>query len=185
MPIMDFIKGQFIDVIEWTDDSRDTLVHRFERYGNEIKYGAKLTVREGQAAVFVHEGQLADVFLPGMYMLETNNMPIMTAISEPVLTPLFSKMNGMPQRKPRPTKNTDKGKNMRIGLNNMTMFKISFTVSTAVIVLIVLSPPSRSEISISSSSTRFFSCINTNVITSLNAIVSGQILMYSFAKSDL
>ena len=80
MPIMDFIKGQFVDVIEWTDDSRDTLVHRFERYGHEIKYGAKLTVREGQAAVFVHEGQLADVFLPGLYMLETNNMPVMTTL---------------------------------------------------------------------------------------------------------
>jgi membrane protease subunit (stomatin/prohibitin family) len=78
MPFMDFLKGQFIDVIEWTDDSRDTMVYRFERYGNEIKYGAKLTVREGQTAVFVHEGQLADVFTPGLYMLETNNMPIMT-----------------------------------------------------------------------------------------------------------
>jgi membrane protease subunit (stomatin/prohibitin family) len=80
MPIMDFLKGQLIDVIEWTDDSRDTLVYRFERYGHEIKYGAKLTVREGQAAVFVHEGQLADVFMPGLYMLETNNMPIMTSL---------------------------------------------------------------------------------------------------------
>ncbi len=75
-----FISGQFIDVIEWTDDTRDTLVYRFERYGNEIKYGAKLTVREGQAAVFVHEGQLADVFSPGLYMLETNNMPVMTTL---------------------------------------------------------------------------------------------------------
>ena len=80
MPIMDFLKGQFIDVIEWTDDTRDTMVYRFERYGNEIKYGAKLTVREGQTAVFVHEGQLADVFTPGLYMLETNNMPIMTSL---------------------------------------------------------------------------------------------------------
>src|SRR6056297_2033164 len=78
MPIMDFLKGQFIDVIEWTDNTRDTMVYRFERYGNEIKYGAKLTVREGQTAVFIHEGQLADVFTPGLYMLETNNMPIMT-----------------------------------------------------------------------------------------------------------
>jgi membrane protease subunit (stomatin/prohibitin family) len=67
MPIFDFIKGQFIDVIAWTDDTRDTMVWRFERYGHEIKYGAKLTVREGQAAVFVHEGQLADVFGPGLY----------------------------------------------------------------------------------------------------------------------
>jgi membrane protease subunit (stomatin/prohibitin family) len=76
----DFLSGQFIDVIHWTDDTRDTMVWRFEREGHEIKYGAKLTVREGQAAVFVHEGQLADVFTPGLYMLETNNMPIMTTL---------------------------------------------------------------------------------------------------------
>ncbi|WP_068109507.1 SPFH domain-containing protein [Tropicimonas marinistellae] len=80
MGILDFLSGQFIDVIHWTDDTRDTLVWRFEREGHEIKYGAKLTVREGQAAVFVHEGQLADVFTPGLYMLETNNMPIMTTL---------------------------------------------------------------------------------------------------------
>jgi membrane protease subunit (stomatin/prohibitin family) len=80
MPIFDFLSGQFIDVIEWTDDTRDTMVYRFERYGHEIKYGAKLTVREGQTAVFIHEGQLADVFTPGLYMLETNNMPIMTSL---------------------------------------------------------------------------------------------------------
>lgn len=80
MSIFDILSGQFIDVIEWTDDSRDTLVYRFERHGNEIKYGAKLTVREGQAAVFIHEGQLADVFMPGLYMLETNNMPVMTTL---------------------------------------------------------------------------------------------------------
>lgn len=78
--VWNFIQGQFIDVIDWTDDSRNTLVYRFDRYGNEIKYGAKLTVREGQAAVFVHEGQLADVFRPGLYMLETNNMPVMTSL---------------------------------------------------------------------------------------------------------
>ncbi|MEO0665034.1 MAG: SPFH domain-containing protein, partial [Pseudomonadota bacterium] len=80
MPIFDFLSGQFIDVIEWTDDTRDTMVWRFERHGHEIKYGAKLTVREAQAAVFIHEGQLADVFTPGLYMLETNNMPIMTSL---------------------------------------------------------------------------------------------------------
>ena len=80
MGIFDFLKGEFIDVIHWTDDTRDTMVWRFEREDHEIKYGAKLTVREGQAAVFVHEGQLADVFTPGLYMLETNNMPIMTLI---------------------------------------------------------------------------------------------------------
>ena len=80
MSIFDFLSGQFIDVIAWTDDTRDTMVYRFEREGHEIKYGAKLTVREGQTAVFIHEGQMADVFTPGLYMLETNNMPIMTSL---------------------------------------------------------------------------------------------------------
>ena len=80
MGIFDFLTGEFIDVIHWTDDTRDTMVWRFEREDHEIKYGAKLTVREGQAAVFVHEGQLADVFTPGLYMLETNNMPVMTTL---------------------------------------------------------------------------------------------------------
>lgn len=81
MGIFDFLTGEFIDVIHWTDDTRDTMVWRFEREGHAIKYGAKLTVREGQAAVFVHEGQLADVFTPGLYMLETNNMPILTTLN--------------------------------------------------------------------------------------------------------
>ncbi|GGE38066.1 SPFH domain-containing protein [Actibacterium pelagium] len=80
MGIFDFLSGEFIDVIHWVDDTRDTMVWRFEREGHEIKYGAKLTVREGQSAVFVHEGQLADVFTPGLYMLETNNMPVMTTL---------------------------------------------------------------------------------------------------------
>ena len=80
MGIFDFLSGEFIDVIHWTDDTRDTMVWRFEREDHEIKYGAKLTVREGQSAVFVHEGQLADVFTPGLYMLETNNMPVMTTL---------------------------------------------------------------------------------------------------------
>lgn len=78
--VFDFLRGELIDVIAWTDDTRDTMVWRFERHGNAIKYGAKLTVREGQAAVFIHEGQLADVFKPGLYMLETNNMPLMTTL---------------------------------------------------------------------------------------------------------
>jgi len=81
MGILDFLTGEFIDVIHWVDDTRDTMVWRFEREDHEIKYGAKLTVREGQAAVFVHEGQLADVFSPGLYMLETNNMPILTTLN--------------------------------------------------------------------------------------------------------
>ncbi len=81
MGIFDFLTGEFIDVIHWVDDTRDTMVWRFEREGHAIKYGAKLTVREGQSAVFVHEGQLADVFTPGLYMLETNNMPILTTLN--------------------------------------------------------------------------------------------------------
>ncbi len=81
MSLWDRLTGEFIDVIEWTTDDADTMVYRFERHGNEIKYGAKLTVREGQAAVFINEGQLADVFPPGMYMLETNNMPMMTTLN--------------------------------------------------------------------------------------------------------
>ena len=80
MSIFDFLTGEFIDVISWVDDSRDTMVWRFERQGHAIKYGAKLTVREGQSAVFIHEGQLADVFGPGLYVLETNNMPILTTL---------------------------------------------------------------------------------------------------------
>lgn len=78
--VFSFLKGQFIDVIHWVDDTRDTMVWRFDRQGHAIMYGAKLTVREGQAAVFIHEGQLADVFGPGLYQLETNNMPLMTAL---------------------------------------------------------------------------------------------------------
>jgi membrane protease subunit (stomatin/prohibitin family) len=80
MGLWDKLLGEFIDVIQWTDDSNDTLVYRFERHGNEIKFGAKLTVREGQVAVFVNEGQLADTFQPGMYELKTNNLPILSTL---------------------------------------------------------------------------------------------------------
>jgi len=80
MGLWDKISGQFIDVIEWIDDSRDTIVYRFNRAGNEIKYGAQLTVREGQQAVFINEGQLADVFSPGRYELSTQNMPLLTTL---------------------------------------------------------------------------------------------------------
>jgi membrane protease subunit (stomatin/prohibitin family) len=74
------VRGEFVDIIQWTDDSNDTLIYRFERYGNQIKYGARLTVREGQAAIFVSEGKIADVFHPGMYTLETRNLPILSTI---------------------------------------------------------------------------------------------------------
>lgn len=80
MGLLDKLKGELIDIIEWTDDSNDTMVHRFERYGNEIKYGAKLVVREAQAAVFINEGQLADVFAPGTHTLETQNLPILATL---------------------------------------------------------------------------------------------------------
>ncbi len=80
MDIWKKLMSEFIDIIEWTDDSNNTLVHRFERYQNEIKYGAQLTVRESQVAVFVNEGQIADIFEPGRYELKTENMPIMTTL---------------------------------------------------------------------------------------------------------
>ena len=78
MGFMDKVRGQFIDIIEFLDDSRDTIVWRFPRQDNEIKMGAKLIVREGQTAVFVNEGQIADAFTPGTYTLETQNMPILS-----------------------------------------------------------------------------------------------------------
>ncbi len=80
MGIFDIVRGQLIDVIEWSDDSRNTMVHKYDMNGKEIMMGAQLTVRESQAAVFVNEGQLADVFQPGRYELSTQNMPVMTAL---------------------------------------------------------------------------------------------------------
>lgn len=84
MGIFDEIKKklshEFIDIIEWLDDTEDTIAYRFERYQNEIKNEAQLIVREGQAAVFVNEGQLADVFQPGTYTLNTQNLPILTTL---------------------------------------------------------------------------------------------------------
>ena len=71
---------EFVDVIEWIDSTNDTMVYRFERYGNEIKYGAKLIVRESQFAVFVNEGEVADVLGPGTYELETKNLPLLTTL---------------------------------------------------------------------------------------------------------
>ena len=78
MGLFSWLTGQFIDVIEWTDSSHDTMVWRFPRQDNEIKYGAKLIVRESQIAVFVNEGEIADMMGPGTYELETNNLPILT-----------------------------------------------------------------------------------------------------------
>jgi len=74
------LSQEFIDIVEWIDTTNDTIVHRFERYQNEIKNNAKLVVREGQKAVFVNEGQLADVFKPGTHTLNTKNLPILTTL---------------------------------------------------------------------------------------------------------
>jgi len=80
MGLWDKLKAELIDIVQWLDDTNDTLVYRFERYGNEIKYNAKLVVREGQVAVFINEGQLADVFKPGSYTLTTRNLPLLATL---------------------------------------------------------------------------------------------------------
>lgn len=72
--------AEFIDIIEWTDETSDTMIWRFPRFQSEIKNGAQLTVRETQIAVLVNEGQFADVYQPGRYELTTANMPILTTI---------------------------------------------------------------------------------------------------------
>jgi membrane protease subunit (stomatin/prohibitin family) len=74
------IGSQFIEIIEWLDDSDDTLVYRFPVYNQEIKMGAQLTVRENQAAIFINEGEVADIFKPGRYELSTQNLPILTTL---------------------------------------------------------------------------------------------------------
>lgn len=81
MGLFDKIRGEFVDIIEWTDPTNNTMVYRFQRHNNEIKMGSKLTVRPGQAAVFVDKGQIADVFGPGMYTLQTDNMPILSTLN--------------------------------------------------------------------------------------------------------
>jgi len=80
MGLFDKLKGELIDIIEWIDSTDDTMVYRFERRDNEIKNGAQLTVRESQLAVFINEGEIADVFPPGRYQLTTQNLPILTTL---------------------------------------------------------------------------------------------------------
>lgn len=77
---MGFFKSQMWKVLEWKDDSSDTLVYRFDMQGKEIMSGSQLTVRESQVAIFVHLGKIADVFGPGKYKLETKNLPILSGI---------------------------------------------------------------------------------------------------------
>lgn len=80
MGLFSFIKNQFIEVIEWTDESSSTMAYRFPVENKEIKMGAQLTVRESQTAIFVNEGKIADVYGPGRYMLTTENMPVLTKL---------------------------------------------------------------------------------------------------------
>ena len=80
MAFIDKLKGELIDIIEWNEDSSDTVVWRFPRYQDEIKNGAQLTVRPGQTAVFVNEGKVADVFKPGLHTLATRNLPLLSTL---------------------------------------------------------------------------------------------------------
>ena len=80
MGFFDKLRAELIDIIEWIDDSRHTLVWRFPRYQNEIKNGAQLIVRPGQMAIFVHRGKVADIFEPGNYSLTTDNLPILSTL---------------------------------------------------------------------------------------------------------
>ena len=76
--VFSFLRRQFIEIIEWVDETRNTLIWKFPDEDREIKMGAQLTVREGQVALFVNEGKLADIFPPGRYELITRNMPILS-----------------------------------------------------------------------------------------------------------
>jgi membrane protease subunit (stomatin/prohibitin family) len=81
MTLWEKAKAELVDIIEWTDDSSDTMVWRFPRFENEIKYGAQLIVRQAQAAVFVNTGEIADVFTAGQHQLTTKNLPVLTTLA--------------------------------------------------------------------------------------------------------
>jgi membrane protease subunit (stomatin/prohibitin family) len=80
MGLWNKLTNELIDIVQWLDDTGDTMVWRFPRYENEIKYGAQLIVRESQAAAFINEGRLADVYGPGTFTLITQNMPILSTL---------------------------------------------------------------------------------------------------------
>jgi len=80
MGLVSKLRGELVDIIEWVDDTRNTLVWRFPRYQNEIKNGARLVVRPGQSAIFVDQGRVADVFQPGTYELTTKNLPVLATL---------------------------------------------------------------------------------------------------------
>jgi membrane protease subunit (stomatin/prohibitin family) len=81
MSLIDFVKKQFIDILQWTEDGDDVLAWRFPTADKEIQQGAQLIVRETQAAVFVHEGVAADVFGPGRHVIRTPNIPFLTDLA--------------------------------------------------------------------------------------------------------
>ncbi len=80
MGLFDFIKNELIEVIEWVDTSDNTIIWKFQDKGNNIKNGAKLTVRESQVAVLMNEGEFGDVYNPGLHTLTTSNMPVITTL---------------------------------------------------------------------------------------------------------
>ncbi len=81
MGLIEKLRAELVDIIEWVDDSRHTLVWRFPRHKNQIKYGAQLIVRPGQIAIFVHQGRITDIFERGQYRLETRNLPVLSTLA--------------------------------------------------------------------------------------------------------
>ncbi|WP_295125246.1 SPFH domain-containing protein [uncultured Chitinophaga sp.] len=80
MGLFDFIKNEFIEVIDWVDDTQETVIYKFPDKGNKIMNGAQLTVRESQVAVLMNEGEFGDTYIPGRHELSTKNMPITTTL---------------------------------------------------------------------------------------------------------
>lgn len=80
MGLFSFTKSQLLKAIEWTDDTKDTIVYKYPMDGRQIMYGSKLTVREGQVAIFVNKGKLADVFEAGYHKLSASNLPFLTKL---------------------------------------------------------------------------------------------------------
>jgi membrane protease subunit (stomatin/prohibitin family) len=81
MGLVEKLRAELVDIVEWIDDGRHTLVWRFPRYHNQIKNGARLIVRPGQSAIFVHQGKIADVFAPGTHVLQTGNLPLLSTLA--------------------------------------------------------------------------------------------------------
>ncbi len=80
MGLFNFIKSNLLKSLEWVDDSKDTLVYKYPMDGRQIQYGSKLTVRPSQVAIFLNKGKIADIFGPGMYALQTSNLPVLTQL---------------------------------------------------------------------------------------------------------